>query len=732
MGNDIQMDITLEEREALRSLAKLTRAAKKSGVASSKAFGIADIALGSFIGSLGSRALSRGLSLLNQGLADTVTNAREFSKGIGEINSLLPKTQQLTEEITNSFLEFSSQFNQELASQTRGFYDIVSAGVKGTTNQLEALRVSNKAAVAGISDVATSADVLTSSFNVFNKQGETFQSLSDQMFETVRLGKTRFDLLASSLGNVIAIAGSVGIKFSELSGTIAFLTKAGISTETAIIGIRQVLSAIIKPTSEAEKLLSKLSLDMSVGAVRAKGFAAVLKDVAVATKGNEKTLSTLFGNVRALLPILAIVKGDFKDFTSILDQVKNSTGATDLAFAKLQETFDFQVGRFLKQIKRVSLVVFNVFIPALTEGFMALNSFMDTINFETVIKNIALVGKAINWLLIVPIVRTTRSIVALVSVWKVLIETMGVMFETSRKTDSALKKWRSNIKDAAASVANVFGPIGENSFSKFIEGLEKKAPDIQATMVRTREMLKNLSFQMGQDVVLGLAGGVNSASEEVNPFDAILNSLSSFEQSLLSGFDRAATGAEERLKQMAKNVKQFSQRIKNSLMSGIATASANAFAAFGAAVAKGEDPIKAFIGSFLASMGQMAIQLGAMFILEGAAMTFAGLPNGPALMAAGAALAAFGGIMSVAFPGGGGASGAGAGGGAGLAAGGGDGLDFAPGGTELTEEDEAEEKRPQINLTIMGDVFDSEKTGLRIANILEEVTDNGIVVRGGV
>jgi hypothetical protein len=64
---------------------------------------------------------------------------------------------------------------------------------------------------------------------------------------------------------------------------------------------------------------------------------------------------------------------------------------------------------------------------------------------------------------------------------------------------------------------------------------------------------------------------------------------------------------------------------------------------------EGENALDARLNSFLASMGNMSVQLGSMYMLQGAAMLFSPNPidNAKAapLIQAGAALAAFGGVL---------------------------------------------------------------------------------------
>lgn len=184
-------------------------------------------------------------------------------------------------------------------------------------------------------------------------------------------------------------------------------------------------------------------------------------------------------------------------------------------------------------------------------------------------------------------------------------------------------------------------------------------------------------------------------------------------ESMSLSFSAIAANMEEAAKQIKINALDISKN----LIQGIASGAGNAFAAFGKAIAKGENALEGFINSLISSMGQMAIQLGTQFILQGLAYLWAGLPNGPALIAAGSALAAFGGVLS-AVGGGNEAIGTGEGAQGGLTPTLGAG-DLAAAGD--TDADLISQTGVTINVD--GTVIDPKTTGENIASALQEFFD---------
>lgn len=241
----------------------------------------------------------------------------------------------------------------------------------------------------------------------------------------------------------------------------------------------------------------------------------------------------------------------------------------------------------------------------------------------------------------------------------------------------------------------------------------------------TANFLEAMQLRLEAAQALGLTvDAINQAVSGGDEEDPLADKRSAI-QLLKDSFIDMSEGMKAEANGLAANMQKNFKQIGSTMMKGIATGAGNAFAAFGRAVATGENAMQAFLNSFLSSMGQMAVQLGTQFILQGAGFFWLGDPRGVPLMKAGAALAAFGGFLS------------GMGGGASASTGG-----MGPGGAqqapplatpEIITPDEIEDQGPQTQVTvqIQGDVMDSDETGLRIVDLLGEYLDrngNGVMV----
>jgi hypothetical protein len=157
----------------------------------------------------------------------------------------------------------------------------------------------------------------------------------------------------------------------------------------------------------------------------------------------------------------------------------------------------------------------------------------------------------------------------------------------------------------------------------------------------------------------------------------------------------------------------------------------NAIFAFAQGTKSASEAAQGLFTGILNAMGEMLISQGLGFIIQGAAYTYAGMPNGPPLAAAGAGMVALGATLAAISAANGGAVGASASGGGSA----GVGASTSNGNNNTTTpivNTKPENPNTQINVNV-GQVFDRKETGMWITDILtENFEQNGVIVRSNV
>ena len=274
---------------------------------------------------------------------------KELDEGVAKIKSIAGDID--TVKVRTELVRASSKTGVGVGELAEAQYSAISSGVS-KENSLDAAVVAAKLSKAGFTDADSALKILTSTMNVYGLEGTAaMNAVSDKLLVTQNLGVTSVAELANSLGGLTPIAKSAGTSVDELMAGMAALTKNGLKTEEATTSLKGIMSSVIKPTAEAQKIAKSLGLEFSAAAIESKGFAGFLEDVKQKTGGNLDTMGKLFGNVQALSGALVLTGDGIEDFNTSLDAMKNSAGMTEQAYATMQNTLGAKLGK-LKNIAK--------------------------------------------------------------------------------------------------------------------------------------------------------------------------------------------------------------------------------------------------------------------------------------------------------------------------------------------------------------------------------------------
>ncbi|MEE4303311.1 MAG: phage tail tape measure protein [Wenzhouxiangella sp.] len=272
--------------------------------------------------------------LLSVGTAITtfsVKAAGDFDEAFREIATLIDKPIEDLGEFKQEILDYSKSSTQPLTEITDAVYSAISSGVD-YADSLKVVSQSEKLAVGGKAQLSEALQLLVSSLNAYGEGMGKAEQYSDDLFTTVKNGKTTVSELAGALSRVTPLAANSGVGFDELVSAIAAITSTGATTESAITQVRGALTSIINPTSEASELAKELGVEFNATALESGGLQGVLNDVARATGGNVEQMGLLFGNVEGLSGALTLTGDGADEFSQNLDAMANNAGATDEAF----------------------------------------------------------------------------------------------------------------------------------------------------------------------------------------------------------------------------------------------------------------------------------------------------------------------------------------------------------------------------------------------------------------
>jgi len=254
------------------------------------------------------------------GAVKAINSYRDFNKAVSEVSTLIPGTRQEIKLLEREANSLAKTFGGTATQQVQAFYQAISAGVGDVGDAASFLEDANRLAVAGVTDVETAVDLLTTTLNAWGDANMSASEASDVLFTAVRQGKTTIDELTASLGRIAPTADAMGISLEEIAAATATMTARGIQTSEAMSGLKAALANIAKPTSDAQKVAEALGIEFNLAALESKGFAEFMQDMIDKTGGSTTAISALFGSVEAFNAVMALA-GDGGDlFLSNLEE----------------------------------------------------------------------------------------------------------------------------------------------------------------------------------------------------------------------------------------------------------------------------------------------------------------------------------------------------------------------------------------------------------------------------
>lgn len=293
-----------------------------------------------------------------------------FEKQMAEVSTMLDKPSQHMKEFSSAVQGMSMRFGQSTETLAKGLYQILSATIDAS-QALHVLNASAKAAIAGLSDTTTAADLITTVLNSYNMSAGEATKVSDILFATIKRGKTTFAELAQFLGKLTAVSAEVGVAFEEVTATIALLTRNGVQTEVAVTAIRQALASLLKPAKQSADEFERIfGMAMSPEAIEQMGgLPGFLKKL---SERSGKEIAKMFPNVRALMGVLPAASNN-AELQKDVKAMQQSAGATEEAYKKMANTLSFQLDRLKKSFIVFLQTLGEAFMPEIKDGIEAFN-----------------------------------------------------------------------------------------------------------------------------------------------------------------------------------------------------------------------------------------------------------------------------------------------------------------------------------------------------------------------
>lgn len=581
---------------------------------------------------------------------------------------------------------FSKEFNDNVAGRVKAIGSVAakaSAVVAGLATALGTVFTFKTIAAAQAQEDAINNlnNALKTSGDFTVAASESFQQFASDLQSVTRFGD---ELIL----NQIALAKSFGATNEQAKQIVSAATDLsaafGIDIESATRNVAKTLGGLAGELGETIPQLKELGVE---GLRAGKGIEFIAQRFSGAAQRDVNTysgavdqLSNAFGDVsesigRIITKNPQLIQA-IKSVTVILGEA--TKGIDDFAknfnlFNKATETFINFNDAFITYVIAPFEQLFNI-----------TNILQQTLNaaFARIISGVGNVGLGIA---------------------KVL-EGLGIGDKLSQGLLDFEQTSEIVANETEQKFVNAFKNISDFSLS---DGLAKKNEELR-TFFSEQSAIAQEAALVNQEVL-------NTSNQSAT------QSLMTWKDAFVDAFTIASDKSmslQDQIKKTNDKMKKFADDTAKNLRNGLAVGAGQAFAAFGKAIATGENALDSFAKALFKSIADQAVALGTNFVLTGTAMLFSPNPKdqaqAPFLIKSGAALAAFGGFL-----------GGLAGGGGGTATAGNTGI--GEGNIPVTNdianpEDEQERLAPQTNVEVVvqGSLVQQEELGDFITRTLNE------------
>lgn len=342
---------TTQMNNSMRSIQTTTKQASDATVSSvnnmNTAFGTFSTnvrRIGALVGSI--YAVRSAL----QALAGVSDDFKDFNANMAYVNTIAQLTDEQLAALTVTVSDLSVELGKAAPELARGLYDVYSSGFEGA-EAMKILEVSTKGAIAGLTTTEVAARGLMAVMNAYNrKTGADAVEIMDNMFKTVDKGVVTFEELATQIGSVVTMSSQLGIPFDQVSAAMSEMTLRGLSAAESATALEGLMRSLMKPADQAKEAIKKLNenqkglnFEWDIATLRAKGLNGMMVDLAEATQGNFEVVGAIIPEIRGMRAAMVLGSQDGEGFNKMLEEQKNSLGATQAAYEQANKSIKRQL-----------------------------------------------------------------------------------------------------------------------------------------------------------------------------------------------------------------------------------------------------------------------------------------------------------------------------------------------------------------------------------------------------
>ena len=295
--------------------------------------------------------------------AGPVQAAQEYETAIAKVSTIADANAVPIEEMSSEIMKLSNTTGIAASQIADDVYNAISAGQQ-TGDAVNFVSYSTKLAKAGFAESAQTLDVLTTILNAYGMEAEEVSKVSDMLVQTQNKGKVSVGELSSVMGKIIPTANANNVALEQLCAGYAIMTSKGIATAETTTYMNSMLNELSKSGTTAEKTLrATTGKSFKELMTEGKSLGEVIQILQQEAEKSGKSLNDMFGSAEAGKAAVSLLSGGVEGFNEQVAGMVDSVGATEEAFAKMDQTTEAKMQKAKNSIANLGIVLGQNLLP---------------------------------------------------------------------------------------------------------------------------------------------------------------------------------------------------------------------------------------------------------------------------------------------------------------------------------------------------------------------------------
>ena len=281
-----------------------------------------------------------------------VKNFASFEKQMSSVNVLLKTSRSELTAYGNGLIDIAIQTGRTKEELADGAYEALSAGVD-SKELLNFMEVASKGASAGMTDVSTATDVLTSTLNGFKLESSDATETMDKLITIQNKGKIVLGEMSTVMGDVADISSSLGLDLDNVGAALSTITMTGTPAAQAGTRLKAMFSELAKEGTNASTTFKEITGKTFKEFITEGGnLGEALEEMQREAGTTEKEMIDLWGSVEAGQGAMGLTGANADTFKENLKALSESAGELETAYKTATDNISTEWTKLTSQLDK--------------------------------------------------------------------------------------------------------------------------------------------------------------------------------------------------------------------------------------------------------------------------------------------------------------------------------------------------------------------------------------------